>query len=148
MLETCKHLFLDCQEGLYGRNCLQNCSMTCGDPGRCDMRTGHCNGGCQVGWTGAMCETGYHLTINNTHDNSHENIYIMKPSYISTINDNSLYNIFMANTWFWTAEKHVMKVKAESPKHVSTREKITQKFHIAWRHILYEQTPLAKNECN
>ena len=35
--------------------------------------TGHCNGGCQVGWTGAMCETGYHLTINNTHDNSHEN---------------------------------------------------------------------------
>ena len=29
------------------------------------MMTGHCNGGCQVGWTGAMCEKGYHLTIHN-----------------------------------------------------------------------------------
>ncbi|XP_078328486.1 uncharacterized protein LOC144623741 [Crassostrea virginica] len=84
----------DCPSGLYGSNCSQNCSMTCGDPGECDMRTGHCNGGCQVGLTGAMCETGYHLTINNTH----ENFYIMKPSYISTINDNSLYNNFMAYT--------------------------------------------------
>ncbi|XP_078330374.1 uncharacterized protein LOC111112521 [Crassostrea virginica] len=49
----------DCSFGLYGSNCSQNCSMTCGDPGECDMRTGHCNGGCQVGWTGAMCETGF-----------------------------------------------------------------------------------------
>ncbi|XP_078328427.1 uncharacterized protein LOC144623733 [Crassostrea virginica] len=66
----------DCPEGLYGSNCRQNCSLTCGDPGKCDKLTGHCNGGCQAGWTGAMCEKGYHLTINNTH----ENFYIMKPS--------------------------------------------------------------------
>ena len=121
-------MFLDCQEGLYGRNCLQNCSMTCGDPGECDMRTGHCNGGCQVGWTGAMCETGYHLTINNTH----ENFYIMKPSYISTINDNSLYNNFMAYTWFWTAEKTCDKSKSGITK---TRFN-TWKNHSKDRHFL------------
>ena len=62
--------FLDCPEGLYGSKCSQNCSMTCGDPGRCDIMTGHCNGGCQVGWTGAMCEKGYQLTIYNTHKTS------------------------------------------------------------------------------
>ncbi|XP_078330361.1 uncharacterized protein LOC144624434 [Crassostrea virginica] len=60
----CAHRYIgprcqDCPEGLYGSNCSQNCSMTCGDPGRCDILTGHCNGGCQVGWTGAMCEKGY-----------------------------------------------------------------------------------------
>ncbi|XP_078330365.1 uncharacterized protein LOC111113866 [Crassostrea virginica] len=58
----CSHQYIgptceDCPEGLYGSKCLQNCSMTCGDPGRCDIMTGHCNGGCQIGWTGAMCET-------------------------------------------------------------------------------------------
>ena len=67
VLQTSKLFFLDCQQGLYGSNCRQNCSLTCGDPGKCDKMTGHCNGGCQVGWTGAMCEKGYHLTIyNNT----------------------------------------------------------------------------------
>ena len=74
VLQTSKHFFLDCPDGLYGNKCLQNCSMTCRDPGGCDMMTGHCNGGCQVGWTGVMCEKGYHLTINNTR----ENLYILK----------------------------------------------------------------------
>ena len=71
VVQTSKHLFLDCPEGFYGSKCLQNCSLTCGDPGRCDIMTGHCNGGCQVGWTGAMCEKGYQLTINNIHENVH-----------------------------------------------------------------------------
>nr|XP_022307879.1 platelet endothelial aggregation receptor 1-like [Crassostrea virginica] len=57
----CAHLYIgptceDCPEGFYGSKCLQNCSMTCGDSGRCDIMTGYCNGRCQVGWTGAMCE--------------------------------------------------------------------------------------------
>ncbi|XP_078330395.1 uncharacterized protein LOC144624463 [Crassostrea virginica] len=52
----CAHRYIgprckDCPKGLYGSNCSQNCSMTCGDPGRCDIVTGHCNGGCQVGWS-------------------------------------------------------------------------------------------------
>ncbi|XP_078328406.1 uncharacterized protein LOC111115159 [Crassostrea virginica] len=72
----CTHRYIgpncrDCPERLYGRNCLQHCSMTCGDPGKCDIMTGHCNGGCQVGWTGSMCEKGYHLTINDIHENVH-----------------------------------------------------------------------------
>nr|XP_022309509.1 platelet endothelial aggregation receptor 1-like isoform X2 [Crassostrea virginica] len=54
----------DCPEGLFGRNCSQNCSMTCGDPGRCDIMTGHCNGGCQVGWTGAKCEKAFCCLVN------------------------------------------------------------------------------------
>ncbi|XP_078328496.1 uncharacterized protein LOC111112512 [Crassostrea virginica] len=72
----CAHRYIgptctkDCPEGLYGRYCSQNCSMTCGDPGRCDIMTGHCKVGCQVGWTGVMCEKGYHLTNYNTHKTS------------------------------------------------------------------------------
>ncbi|XP_078330393.1 uncharacterized protein LOC144624461 [Crassostrea virginica] len=56
----CKHRHIgsrctqECPEGQYGSKCLQNCSMTCGDPERCDIMTGHCKGGCQVGWTGSM----------------------------------------------------------------------------------------------
>ncbi|XP_078320780.1 uncharacterized protein LOC144621431 [Crassostrea virginica] len=49
---------LECSLGLYGVNCLQNCSLTCGIPGNCDRKTGYCNGGCQRGWKGVMCEEG------------------------------------------------------------------------------------------
>ncbi|XP_078328393.1 uncharacterized protein LOC144623719 [Crassostrea virginica] len=67
----CEHRYIgsrcthDCPEGLYGSKCLQNCSVTCGEPRRCNIKTGHCNGGCQVGWTGVMCEKGYHISINH-----------------------------------------------------------------------------------
>ena len=48
--------FPECSIGLYGVNCLQNCSMACGIPGKCDRITGYCHGGCQRGWTGVRCE--------------------------------------------------------------------------------------------
>ena len=70
--------------------------MTCGDPWKCDMMTGHCNGGCQVGWTGAKCEKIYHVTIN-THENTHKIVYVLKTSYISTIRTHSSYHTFMGN---------------------------------------------------
>ena len=50
--------FLECSDGQYGYNCVGNCSLTCGDSGNCDKITGHCIGGCRVGWTGDMCENG------------------------------------------------------------------------------------------
>lgn len=47
-----------CSEGYYGYNCKENCSMTCGVPGRCDRVTGSCNGSCLSGWKEDMCEIG------------------------------------------------------------------------------------------
>ena len=90
--------FLDCPERLFGSNCSQNCSMTCGDPGKCDIMTVHCNGGCQVGWIGAKCDKGYHQTMNNTH----ENLYILKFKLI-------IHYIIISRI------KHLIQVKAESP---------------------------------
>nr|XP_022305386.1 tyrosine-protein kinase receptor Tie-1-like [Crassostrea virginica] len=46
----------ECQTGVYRANCLGNCSLTCVHPMKCDRVTGHCNGGCQRGWTGVRCE--------------------------------------------------------------------------------------------
>nr|XP_022305737.1 uncharacterized protein LOC111112507 [Crassostrea virginica] len=116
----CAHRYMgarctqDCPEGLYGRNCSQNCSMTCGDPGRCDIMTGHCSGGCQVGWTGAMCEKGYRLTIYNTH----KNVYILKPSYISTIKDYLSYHNFMDNLFCLAKKNDKKRNHLTTPQHV------------------------------
>nr|XP_022305736.1 uncharacterized protein LOC111112506 isoform X2 [Crassostrea virginica] len=49
----CNH---ECSDGQYGNNCVENCSMTCGDSDKCDKITGHCVGGCRAGWTGDVCE--------------------------------------------------------------------------------------------
>nr|XP_022305738.1 platelet endothelial aggregation receptor 1-like isoform X1 [Crassostrea virginica] len=106
----CSHRYIgprctkDCPEGLYGCNCLKNCSMTCGDPGRCDIMTGHCNGGCQVGWTGAMCEKGYHSTINITH---HEHVYIFETLCMSTIDGYLLYYKLMDNNLLCLPKKMI-----------------------------------------
>ena len=50
--------FTECSVGVYGKDCAENCSMTCGDPGVCDKVTGHCNGSCLPGWEGNMCQNG------------------------------------------------------------------------------------------
>ena len=46
----------ECSKGFHGVNCMGNCSPTCGLPGNYNRITGHCNGGCQCGWAGFMCE--------------------------------------------------------------------------------------------
>lgn len=58
LANDCIIFFQECSVGLYGANCLQNCSMVCGVPGNCDRVTGYCNGGCQRGWTGVRCDEG------------------------------------------------------------------------------------------
>ena len=46
---------------MFGKDCVENCSMTCGDPGVCDKETGYCNGRCLPGWEGKMCQNGNNL---------------------------------------------------------------------------------------
>ena len=43
---------------VFRYDCAGNCSLTCGDSGKCDKITGHCKGGCRTGWTGDMCDKG------------------------------------------------------------------------------------------
>ena len=56
-------IFLECSHGMYGHNCLGSCRIACKVPERCDKVTGHCNGGCQAGWTGLWCEEGKILVL-------------------------------------------------------------------------------------
>ena len=46
---------------MFGQDCVENCSMKCGDPGVCDKVTGHCNGRCLPGWEGNMCQKGNYV---------------------------------------------------------------------------------------
>lgn len=45
-----------CPIGRYGSNCQEECSFNCGVPYRCNLETGQCQGGCQVGWKGVKCD--------------------------------------------------------------------------------------------
>ena len=88
--------------------------------------TGHCNGGCQVGWTGAMCEKGHDLTIKNTHGH----VYILKTVYISTIKGYLSYYNFMDNNLFCLDKKMNSNIMltVDSPNHyASPRDKTTQR---------------------
>ena len=46
-------LFLECEDGLYGINCLYRCYC---NGATCDRMMGKCN--CSAGWTGMACEKG------------------------------------------------------------------------------------------
>lgn len=47
-----------CREGWFGVNCSQQCSGHCRDNATCNHVTGQCDGGCNAGWTGTLCEQG------------------------------------------------------------------------------------------
>lgn len=49
----------ECKEGWYGANCSQQCERHCGDGATCNQVTGHCDRGCEAGWTGDMCDKGF-----------------------------------------------------------------------------------------
>lgn len=48
----------ECIEGRYGSKCLQQCQGHCRDNVTCNHVTGYCDGGCDKGWTGALCDKG------------------------------------------------------------------------------------------
>lgn len=47
-------IFLACQDGKYGKNCLKTCSANCVNP-QCNKMTGECIGGCNDGWQELEC---------------------------------------------------------------------------------------------
>lgn len=52
-------LLTECKEGWYGVSCSQQRSGHCRDGASCNHVTGHCDGGCEAGWTGYMCDKGF-----------------------------------------------------------------------------------------
>lgn len=48
----------ECEEGRYGVNCSQRCLGHCKEDASCNHVTGRCDGGCDTGWTGNLCERG------------------------------------------------------------------------------------------
>lgn len=58
----------ECIEGRYGSKCLQQCPGHCRDNVTCNQVTGQCDGGCDTGWTGALCDKGsffFFISINH-----------------------------------------------------------------------------------
>ena len=51
-------IFLECEDGLYGINCLYRCYC---NGASCDRMMGKCN--CSAGWTGMACEKGTLIVI-------------------------------------------------------------------------------------
>lgn len=48
----------ECDDGTYGYNCVNNCSRHCLNDYLCDKQTGHCDGGCDPGYTNSDCNKG------------------------------------------------------------------------------------------
>ena len=49
------HFFLECNNGTFGFGCTNNCSSNCINDLPCNKNTGHCNDGCQPGYTDLFC---------------------------------------------------------------------------------------------
>lgn len=61
----CTHLSLfssysaiECKNGTYGYNCVNSCSGHCLNDFACNKQTGHCDGGCDPGYTNSGCNKG------------------------------------------------------------------------------------------
>lgn len=49
---------VECVDGTYGYNCDKNCSSHCLNNFPCNKQTGHCNEGCNPGYTNDNCSKG------------------------------------------------------------------------------------------
>ena len=85
----CGFCFTECSSGVFGKDCVENCSMTCGDPGVCDKVTGHCNGSCLPGWEGDVCQNGNNLykIMFITLGYLYFNIYVLQFFYLNLSHD-------------------------------------------------------------
>lgn len=50
--------FIVCADGTYGYNCVKNCSGQCLINSSCNKQTGHCEMGCNSGYTDNKCSLG------------------------------------------------------------------------------------------
>lgn len=59
-LLTFSYLFpiIVCDDGTYGYDCMNNCSGHCLNNFLCNKQTGHCEQGCNPGYTGNDCSKG------------------------------------------------------------------------------------------
>lgn len=44
--------------GTFGPDCVHKCSGVCFGDVACNRTTGKCDTGCDIGYTGVMCDTG------------------------------------------------------------------------------------------
>lgn len=61
-------MFTECPLGNHGPDCVYKCSAKCLGDVACNRKTGKCDTGCDIGYTGELCETGMmklnvHFTI-------------------------------------------------------------------------------------
>lgn len=61
------HLFMyiciECIDRTYGYDCVNNCSSHCLGDSSCNKQTGHCDRGCNAGYTNSYCSKG---TLSST----------------------------------------------------------------------------------
>lgn len=48
----------ECNDGTYGYSCTNICSGHCLNDSPCNKRSGHCDGGCNPGYTNIDCNKG------------------------------------------------------------------------------------------
>lgn len=48
----------ECNDGTFGYDCTNNCSGHCLDNSPCNKQIGHCNLGCDPGYTNGDCSKG------------------------------------------------------------------------------------------
>lgn len=48
-------MFVECDYGTFGYDCIGQCSTNCFNELPCNKKTGHCDNGCNLGYTDSDC---------------------------------------------------------------------------------------------
>lgn len=48
-------MFVECDDGTFGYDCIAICSTYCLNESSCNKKTGHCEDGCNPGYTDSDC---------------------------------------------------------------------------------------------